>query len=152
MKRFGLFSLLALSVSAGLWGSGPAAADVVINGDYYEETKSANCPVNLCTLELTPIGASRVLFTKMNCLISVSSANAVYLGLGVRDTSGSATTRRLEYLPLAEGLAGASNTKFYTSYTPTDFLFASGKIPTILAGLNGVTGTINCKLSGRIQS
>jgi hypothetical protein len=143
---------VTLIVLANLGGIGRLSAQVVTNGSYYEENKSAACGAGECVIEFTPTPSSpRVSFTKVNCLFASMSGGVLSLLFGVRDTSGG-TVRRYEYLPISNSLVSQGGLRYYSSLAPTDMLFAPGKIP-VLRGLTdgAVSGSLICKITGRLE-
>lgn len=145
-------SAFALGIVAGLGSATPAAADVVINGTFYEETALAGCSAGVCSLDFTA-PANKVLFSKVSCaFVATSSTSQLSLvQYGVKDTP-SAMPRRAEYLLFGPQVQGLTS-KLQTINAPTDFLSAPGKIPNITVALdsNASTGAVTCKLTGRIQ-
>lgn len=151
MKKIRLAGLLALSMTAGLSGNSTASADVIINSPFYEEAKSGTCSSASCLIEFTS-PTSRVLFSKLNCTFGSLSAQVVQIELAVRDAPGS-LLRRIEFIPFSPPVVTANGQRFYSLSVPLDFLFAAGKIPTLFAVTEGTTGgTVNCKITGRIQA
>lgn len=147
------FLALALCVMTGVCSATPGAAQVTINGNYYEETKSASCSISECVIEFTP-PTSRVRFTKINCLVSSLPTDLLAFSFGVRD-SANGTMRRIEFLPFGNPATGPTGNRFYTVLAPSDFLFAPGKIPTaygtrVLGSTSG--GYIHCKLTGHVEA
>lgn len=140
-----------LGVVAAMWIAGSASAQqVTINGTYYEETNSTGCLAASCTLLFTP-PTSRVLFTKVSCRFTSLPGPITSIEFSVRDTAGGAS-RRIEYFPWNPPTVVGSS-YFYAISEQTDFLFAPGKIPLLqMFFVSGsTTGSMFCKLSGRIQ-
>lgn len=146
-------TVLALGIASGLSAVGPASADVVINGTFYEETKlqQACGAGNTCSLEMTP-PTQKVLFTKLQCSVSILSSKTLYrLAFGVADVHDG-INRRVEYLKIDQPSV-ALGLRWYAQSWETDFLFAPGKFPTITMNLDSsAAGSgLDCKLTGRIQ-
>lgn len=154
MKGFSFSGVLALGILAGVCGTGSASAQPVISGDYYEESTSVICStLGVCTLNFTatPSTGSRVLVTKLNCLVFRAPGNVHYHLLGIRDTV-SANARRVEYLPAGVLSTSSDGYRHYALTTQTDFLIAPGKIPSVQAIQDPGSGaTLNCKITGRLQ-
>lgn len=154
MKRFLLSGFVSFAVLAGSLGS--SAAQPTINSPFYEETKDTFCTTSVCGLEFSAITTGRVLFSKVTCgVFEVASTYSLnFIRISVRDTSGG-SVRRLEFIPFSQPSTNPSGTKYYTTTAPLDFLFATGKRPTIEAFFSQSPSnsvSFNCKLTGRIQS
>lgn len=147
-------SALALGAATMIFAIAPASAEVVINGTFYEESKSGVCSNGGCTVEFTA-PASKVLFTKASCGFTNSPSPMAFIQLGVRDFSN-ASFRRVEFLSFGPPVSSTNGAfQYQTSNSVIDFLSAAGKLPTIIVSavgsVNSNTG-FTCKLTGRIQS
>lgn len=150
MNGFRLPGFLAFGIVAGLCGTNAAFAQPVINGTFYEEVKSAGCVGASCIIEFTAL-SSRVLFNKVNCYAHDLPGDMRSIAFGVRDTPNT-VSRRNEFLPFSPPALSTGGSRYYTLSVQSDFLFALGKIPAIVASVNSGAGAqVECKITGRIQ-
>jgi hypothetical protein len=147
MKRLSALVLLA----AGFLGAvTSASAQVARDGNFYEEVRGINCSnATTCTLEFSAV-PQLILFSKINCLITISGGIMYTVDSAIRDVSGSGERRR-EFLPVPASIViGSLNT--YSLVSATDFMVSASKLPTITAFFtNTSSGTMECKITGRLQ-
>lgn len=145
MKGFRFSSFLALGILTEL--PGIAAAQPVISGDYYEESLTGCCYLIFTGLP------SKVLLTRVSCAVSAVPANITFVKMTVREPNGG-PQRRAEYVPFGPPMIPTNGTnRNYTFASPLDFMIAPGKSPTISIFTDKpLGGTMECKISGRIQS
>lgn len=151
MKRFWFSGFFALGIVAGLSVGAPAAADVVINGMFYEESNSFSCNTSVnCEIQFTP-PPQRVRFTKINCSMARFSTDVLEIYFGVQDNTQTGS-RRHEYFPFDPPRTTQSGLRYYAFSAPMDFLFAPGKIPVFRAVSATLGfGNLNCKITGGFE-
>jgi hypothetical protein len=146
--------LPVLALFAALCAASSASAQVVTTGSYYEEEKTLNCSgsSSLCELVFTAV-PQNVLVTDVSCTASVT-ASPLLAWIGVSDSAtgnGGGTTRRNTYFPLTQ-MATLSTTTYYATVFKTNFLFGTGKWPTIIIdSVNISTTHLDCKIVGSLQ-
>ncbi len=154
MQVLRIFIFQAVCAAAMACWTGSAAAQLVISGNFYEESSAGGCTNGNCFLNFsaTPSTGPLVLVSKINCLLANFPADVLFIYFGLRDTP-SGTARRIEYLPVPAPQLTSQQLRFYSFTVPSDFLFGNGKVPMIAVSVSttGASTSMNCKITGRLQ-
>ena len=151
MKGLGS-SLIAAMALAIAWHT-PAPAQVIISGDFYEETKEVGCePDDLCKMYFSAVPEG-ILFSRISCEV-IYKAPLIGIRLGVHKWDDHGPRRREDFLPLPSAIFD-TETNFYTySFVASlDFPVGKGRFLVIYVsdGKNkNFEGGIECKITGRM--
>jgi hypothetical protein len=159
MKCLRNLGLVATGLIASAAATASASAQVAIYNNYYEEAKSTICGTPngaTCNLYFTPL-PQNVLISRVSCETSLNgtggNAMIVDFQLAVANSATDNNFRRIETLPIPVIGNTSNGYTIYTTATPTDFLFGSGKYPVIHEYITGIVSIyLNCKITGRLQS
>jgi hypothetical protein len=151
MKILSAVILLAAGF-LGMVATAPASAQIAQDGNFYEEVKSFTCGGGgSCQLEFSAV-PQLILFSKINCFISVQGATLSATSFSIRDVSGG-TPRRRELLPVPLGIDRGGGVSWYFFTVPTDFMVSAARFPLITSTFSGsaVGSLIECKITARLQ-
>jgi hypothetical protein len=147
--------LPALALLAALCAASSASAQVVTTGTYYEEEvgNTCNAPnINFCQITFTAV-PQNLLVSDMSCWAQITGT-VIQAYIGVSDTANNSSglTRRNAFFPLPLQANSTNTTNYYAGSFRPNFLFGSGKWPTIVvATLLNSTITLNCRIVGTLQ-
>jgi hypothetical protein len=144
--------LRVLTLLAALSAASSASAQVVVSGNYYEEERSLTCVstnISFCQAVFTAV-PQNVLVTDVSCYV-LAGAAVLQAYIGVSDSAGGGNTRRNSYFPITQMTTNGASI-YYAAAFQTNFLFGSGRWPTItIATVGNTTFRLDCKIVGTLQ-
>jgi hypothetical protein len=142
-----------LALFAALSAASSASAQVVVSGSYYEEEKAPSCvaaSTNVCQVVFTAV-PQNVLVTDVSCYVVIGATTVAEVEIGVADSASGGATRRNAHFPLTQMTTNGSILYYATGFK-TNFLFGSGRWPTItIATVGDTTFRVDCKIVGTLQ-
>ena len=145
IRRAAMLGLVALYCLAPMRS---ASAQVAISGNYYEDYSNTFCGGLSSTCQLVFSATPQiVLITDVSCYLS-TGLPIINSFLGVSDSATPVGgLRRLDFFPPQLLTTGNYVAKF-----KTNFLFGSGKYPSIMLNMTGAsTANMLCKIVGTFQ-